>query len=87
MVSTKSPSKTTNNTTDNNATMTMADKVKQQQQQPDTDKADNADQTEEDKVHESYKVLCRELNMDSATVSSAWEAYTEIIKKYTLEVS
>ena len=38
------------------------------------------------KVSEDYQILCRELNMDSSTISTAWDSYSEIRKKYTLEV-
>ena len=42
---------------------------------------------EEEKVSDEYQLLCRELNMDSNTIKSAWESYLEIKKKYTLEVN
>ena len=41
---------------------------------------------DEKKVIEDYEALCRELNMDSATSDSAWDAYKAIKQNYTLEV-
>ena len=37
-------------------------------------------------VHEEFNALCRELNMDSATTTAAWDSYAAIKQNYTLEV-
>lgn len=44
------------------------------------------DNTENIAMKADFDQLCRELNMDTSTADSAWNSYTEMKHKYTLEV-
>ena len=49
------------------------------------DTADPATPAESREVHELYRNLCAELNMDADTLEEAWRAYTATKQKYSLE--
>lgn len=41
---------------------------------------------QEDKIREDYEAVCGKLNMDQASMDTAWKSYTGIRDYYTLEV-
>lgn len=48
--------------------------------------AEDESSHEEKKIREEYEAVCSKLNMDQASMDSAWTSYTGIRDYYTLEV-
>ena len=48
---------------------------------------EGSESMEDQKVRQEYEAVCSKLNMDQASMESAWTSYTETRDYYTLEVS